>query len=498
MHTQFFLTEDTDDPLTAGARTIIAGEYAIFSRFSREDLLSFDFDETVRTYMAATGKTKRAVEHAIFAYNRLYWLPGLRALQDERRLLDLPRLSAADDALNRLGPDPDPAILAAVDELLVGIFTPKRARQQLPGPATVSQRVNALLGQMNPTTDCNAKRRKEREDKKAQRPEETTSLEFYEVTEDGQERAGVQIDTDQAVMTSFKLRIALMAKEAGISLAEAVEEVLTGTVPASKVVLYGYTPLNHDGQRDPGAPIYLQGEGWLGGDAVATIEEWMEHTPTQIVDLNEVRERVGGGYAPTEAMRAFAVARDGVCIFPGCNVPAQRCQLDHRIPFEDGGATTPDNLFSLCQHHHNEKTDRRAFYIPDPVSGDIIWLFADGTYQVTEPSSLFTQQITPVAPRWAETMGARKRRKAKNAQFFATGHRILDDYLVHRNAARCAQEIAELEAAFKMTFEFPMDELPEELFPDGLDGALARRPVERLGDLQKPCEESSTVEFVAL
>ncbi|HIX78647.1 MAG TPA: hypothetical protein H9978_01630 [Candidatus Corynebacterium faecipullorum] len=26
------------------------------------------------------------------------------------------------------------------------------------------------------------------------------------------------------------------------------------------------------------------------------------------------------------------------------------------------------------------KTDRRAFYLVDPTTGDVVWLFSDGTY----------------------------------------------------------------------------------------------------------------------
>ncbi|MCT1665181.1 HNH endonuclease, partial [Corynebacterium sanguinis] len=70
--------------------------------------------------------------------------------------------------------------------------------------------------------------------------------------------------------------------------------------------------------------------------------------------------------------KAFAIARDGTCVWPGCTRDAQHCQLDHRVPYADGGSTTPANLFSLCQRHHNVKTDRRAYYIPDPTTGDIV------------------------------------------------------------------------------------------------------------------------------
>lgn len=477
----YFRIQDPDDPIAAAAKSIVECEYAIYSRFAREEAGAFDLDEVLRVYMAATSKGKISVENGIFAYQRLADLPRLRELQDREKLLDITRLTSVTETLARLGNRPDPAVLAQADALLVELFTPSKRRQALPGPKTVTRRLASLLGQLNPATDFNPDKRKEREDNK--RPHETTSVEFYDIAKDDQVQAGVLITTDSAVMASFKLRIAMQARDAGCSLAQAAEQLLIGTAPPAKIVLYGYTPLGADGQRAPGTPVYLPDEGWTSGDGTATLEEWMETTPTTVVNLDEVRHHRVGGYAPSEKMRVFCAARDGVCIYPGCNQPAERCQLDHRIPYDEGGPTTPDNLFSLCQHHHNLKTARTAFYVPDPATGDIVWLFSDGTYLTVEQEGLLTQQVTPGDLRWQETVGARGRRKAKNAQFFATGHRILDDYHVHRDKERAAQEIAELEAAFGMSFEFPLDKLPPDVLPGELDDYLQPRPVNRIKEL---------------
>jgi hypothetical protein len=37
-------------------------------------------------------------------------------------------------------------------------------------------------------------------------------------------------------------------------------------------------------------------------------------------------------------------------------MPANRCDLDHNQPFNNGGPTSPDNLAPLCRRHHNHKT----------------------------------------------------------------------------------------------------------------------------------------------
>jgi hypothetical protein len=55
-------------------------------------------------------------------------------------------------------------------------------------------------------------------------------------------------------------------------------------------------------------------------------------------------------------LREFIEARDRTCRFPGCDRRATDCQMDHAIPWEDGGATGPGNVGALCTRHHQVKT----------------------------------------------------------------------------------------------------------------------------------------------
>jgi hypothetical protein len=64
-----------------------------------------------------------------------------------------------------------------------------------------------------------------------------------------------------------------------------------------------------------------------------------------------------GHYRPTAAQIAFVRARDRRCQAPGCRVPAQKCQIDHRIPWHLGGPTFVDNLYCLCATHHRAKDE---------------------------------------------------------------------------------------------------------------------------------------------
>ncbi|WP_344685257.1 HNH endonuclease signature motif containing protein, partial [Actinocorallia glomerata] len=61
-----------------------------------------------------------------------------------------------------------------------------------------------------------------------------------------------------------------------------------------------------------------------------------------------------GRYAPAR-LRDAIIFRDGVCQAPGCTIPAQRCDLDHRLPYPAGPTSGP-NLQALCRRHHRLKS----------------------------------------------------------------------------------------------------------------------------------------------
>ena len=60
-----------------------------------------------------------------------------------------------------------------------------------------------------------------------------------------------------------------------------------------------------------------------------------------------------GRFAPETLAKAIRF-RDGVCRAPGCRVPAERCDLDHREPWPTG-ATNGSNVWALCRRHHSMK-----------------------------------------------------------------------------------------------------------------------------------------------
>jgi HNH endonuclease len=54
-------------------------------------------------------------------------------------------------------------------------------------------------------------------------------------------------------------------------------------------------------------------------------------------------------------LRTALAHRDRTCVVPGCSV-RHNLEIDHIIPFAEGGPTNIDNLALLCHHHHFLKT----------------------------------------------------------------------------------------------------------------------------------------------
>ncbi|MBN9608701.1 MAG: DUF222 domain-containing protein [Actinobacteria bacterium] len=79
-------------------------------------------------------------------------------------------------------------------------------------------------------------------------------------------------------------------------------------------------------------------------------------------------------YRPPAAVSDYITARDRTCQFPGCRMAARRCDIDHRVPYDDPdyGATCPCNLDTLCRFHHRTKTFTAWRADPGP-DGLLVW-----------------------------------------------------------------------------------------------------------------------------
>ncbi len=90
------------------------------------------------------------------------------------------------------------------------------------------------------------------------------------------------------------------------------------------------------------------------------------------------------GYRIPERMRDLIEVRDQVCGFPICRRPASRCDLDHTVPYDQGGLTCPCNISAGCRHDHRMKGST-AWRLRQPWPGTLIWTAPSGLCWTVTP-----------------------------------------------------------------------------------------------------------------
>jgi hypothetical protein len=102
------------------------------------------------------------------------------------------------------------------------------------------------------------------------------------------------------------------------------------------------------------------------------------------------------GYVPSKKLADFVRCRDLTCRWPGCDRPAFDSDIDHTVPYADGGPTHASNLKCYCRTHHLVKTfwGWRDQQLPD---GTMILTSPAGKTYVTTPGSalLFPSLCVP-------------------------------------------------------------------------------------------------------
>lgn len=91
---------------------------------------------------------------------------------------------------------------------------------------------------------------------------------------------------------------------------------------------------------------------WIA-EVVKTGSTFWHRIVTQPVTGDVLSHEYAGRFCPDTLNIALQFLH-GVCQAPGCVVPANRCDIDHRIPFPEG-PTSADNLGPFCRRHHSYK-----------------------------------------------------------------------------------------------------------------------------------------------
>ncbi|MDZ4264923.1 MAG: DUF222 domain-containing protein [Mycobacterium sp.] len=150
-------------------------------------------------------------------------------------------------------------------------------------------------------------------------------------------------------------------------------------------------------------------------------------------------------YRPSARLAEFIRVRDMFCRFPNCDVPADRCDIDHVKPWPLG-PTHPSNLNCKCRTHHLMKTfwgGPGGWSDSQSPDGTVIWTAPDGRTYTTRPGSrLFFPSCNtttadlppptsdpPVAPARSAMMPRRRRTRAADIASRIKAERALNNPL---------------------------------------------------------------------
>ena len=142
-------------------------------------------------------------------------------------------------------------------------------------------------------------------------------------------------------------------------------------------------------------PGYLPGFGILPAESVRDLAATATLKPLEV----PTGATPDPGYRPSAKTLEFIRWRDLTCRWPGCDRPAQKCDVDHTVSYP-AGVTHPSDLKHYCRIHHLIKT----FYtgsggwtdqqLPD---GTVILTAPTGHTYTTEPhgASMFPTLAQP-------------------------------------------------------------------------------------------------------
>jgi hypothetical protein len=133
--------------------------------------------------------------------------------------------------------------------------------------------------------------------------------------------------------------------------------------------------------------------GSLGKILAAALEAARRAAASADAEIAEAARLGAGGcahrtsspaYRPPPRLREFVAARDQTCRYPICRQSAHHADLDHTIPYDQGGRTCSCNLGGGCRTHHQIK-QRPGWRLIQPEPGTFVWITPAGRAYTQTP-----------------------------------------------------------------------------------------------------------------
>jgi len=164
-----------------------------------------------------------------------------------------------------------------------------------------------------------------------------------------------------------------------------------GEAPGGAGLPWGAGPLRGPGPpMGSGLPAAAGPPGRIIAAALRTAGRALQHALIQA----EADAAAGGcahtaasdAYRPPPRLREYVIARDLTCRNPVCGQTAWRADLDHTIPWEDGGPTCSCNLGGVCRRDHDLKQNPR-WKLAQIKPGWFEWTAPSGRTYTSEPAT---------------------------------------------------------------------------------------------------------------
>ncbi|ANE03416.1 HNH endonuclease signature motif containing protein [Corynebacterium crudilactis] len=349
----YFTVSNPNDPISTEIIETNRRDLAFWQRLRPDD--DEDLATSVNKICTRTGLSRKLIAACLFSICFLPHLPHFHKLVEKLGHLDMARINA----ITRAGAKIPTEKRELFDAYLVDYLTPQAEAQCLPQASSISAMMRKFIARHCPD-------------------DETSSVTAEESMRYRRNRKGgisITVDCTASEGTEVKAALEQMSKDKDCTPGTSLLHIIRGL--PTKVVLNTY--------GSPDGPEYLEGGTWLSKKQT----DFWKTRVTSERDMDAAQFAYTTAYQPTKEMRIYVKGLRTTCSVPGCCVNADNCQLDHIIPWDEGGPTTPWNLHPLCIFHHIQKTEGRLQCYPLP-DGTVLFLI-DGLPVISVPNGPLSQ-----------------------------------------------------------------------------------------------------------